>query len=431
MEYDGTAAAVDESGRTGIRSPAMRVLRAACVVGGFAQSLTGAAGALLALEMTGSESAAGLPQTVLVAGSAAAAAIASRLAVPFGRRRTLAAGAAAATAGSILVVAGALIASIAVVLGGCALLGAGTATVMLIRYAAAEQVPESLRPKAMASVLTASTIGSVAGPNLLAPASRAAEHLGLPALAGPFAFGGLAFALTVAMLLAGLRAAPPPLSEPAVTTAPGRLPSARPGLAVLTLANLVMVGVMTMAPVQMSHHGGGLALIGLVISVHIIGMFAPSALSALLVERIGATPTAVLAGCVMTAACAFAAAAASSHLMLGIAMAALGIGWNLGLVAGSAMLTASAPREVRVKREGLGEVGMGAAAAAGGLACGPLVAYGGYVALAMAGAIAAALIPALATGNPKRPRGVRPSPPEQALRAGHQALERECRSSGP
>ncbi|SDE16436.1 MFS transporter [Glycomyces harbinensis] len=404
MQKYGTAATLDESDRADMRSPAMRTLRAACAVGGLAQSLTGAAGALLALEMTGSASSAGLPQTVLVAGSALAAAIASRLAVPFGRRRTLASGAAAATAGSAVVATGALVSSLALVLGGCALLGAGTAVVMLIRYAAAEQVPESLRPKAMASVLTATTIGAVAGPNLLAPASRAAEHFDLPGLAGPFLLGGSAFALTVAMLLAGLRSAPPPVLEPAPKTEPGRFHSATTGLAVLTLSNLVMVGVMTMAPVQMSGHGGGLGLIGLVISVHIIGMFAPSALSALLVQRIGAAPTAALAGCAMAAACAFAAAAASSHWALGIAMAALGVGWNLGLVSGSAMLTASVPREVRVKREGLGEVGMGAAAAAGGLACGPLVASGGYVALAMAGAVAAALIPTLAvSATPKRP----------------------------
>jgi MFS family permease len=414
MEKYGTAATLIEPGRTGIRSPAMRVLRAACVVGGLAQSLTGAAGALLAHEMTGSASAAGLPQAVLVAGSAAAAAIASRLAVPFGRRLTLASSAAAATAGSIVVVAGALASSLLLVLGGCALLGAGTAAVMLIRYAAAEQVPESLRPKAMASVLTATTMGAVAGPNLLGPAGRAAEHLDLPGLAGPFVCGGAAFAITVVMLLTGLRSAPPPMIDPAVKGAVGRSSSAAPGLAVLTLSNLVMVGVMTMAPVQMSHHGGGLGLIGLVISVHIIGMFAPSALSALLVERWGATATAVLAGCAMAGACAVAAAVASSHWMLAIAMAALGVAWNLGLVSGSAMLTASVPRDVRVRREGLGEVGMGVAAAVGGLACGPLVAYGGYVALAMAGAVAAAFIPTLATsalgGRRARPIRLRPRP---------------------
>lgn len=395
MGDNDTAAAAATSGLEFIRDPTMGVLWAASIVGGFGQSLTGAAGSLLAFEVSGSESTAGLPQTALVAGSAAAAAILSRLAVPFGRRRTLAAGAGAAMAGSLIVTAGALVSSLVLILAGCVLLGAGTASVMLGRYAAAERASEAMRPRAMASVLTATTIGAIAGPNLLAPAGRAASGLGLPALAGPFAFGALAFALFAILLVAGLSDTRPGAWAPAKATEPDRIASAAPGLAVLAVANLVMVAVMTMAPVHLGHNGTGLTMIGVVISVHIAGMFAPAPLSARLVQRIGAAPTAALAGWVMTGACALAAAGASSSLTLAIAMAALGVGWNLGLVSGSAMLTASVPRAVRLKREGWGEVGMGAAAAAGGLACGPLVAQGGYAALAFAGAVAAALIPSL------------------------------------
>jgi MFS family permease len=390
-----TAVAVEESGHAIMRSPALRVLRGAGIVGGFAQSLTGAAGSLLVFEVVGSESAAGLPQTALVAGSAAAAAISSRLAVPFGRRRTLSVGAGAAMAGSLIVAAGALASSLALILAGCILLGAGTATVMLGRYAAAELAPEPMRPKAMGSVLAATTIGAIAGPNLLAPASRAGEGLGLPALAGPFVFGALAFALTAIMLAAGLRDTSPEAVESTAVLGSDRIASVVPGLAVLTMSNLVMVAVMTMAPVHLRHHGSGLGMIGLVISIHIAGMFAPSPLSARLVQRLGSAGTATLAGWAMTGACVLAGAGASSPWILAIAMAALGVGWNLGLVSGSAMLTESVPREVRLKREGWGEVGMGAAAAAGGLACGPLVALGGYAALAFAGAVAAALIPLL------------------------------------
>ncbi|MFC3491661.1 MFS transporter [Glycomyces rhizosphaerae] len=404
MGDNDTVVAAAASGLEFVRDPTMGVLRAAGIVGGFGQALTGAAGSLLAFEVSGSESTAGLPQTALVAGSAAAAAILSRLAVPFGRRRTLAAGAGVAMAGSLIVTAGALTSSLVLILAGCVLLGAGTASVMLGRYAAAELAPEAMRPKAMASILTATTIGAIAGPNLLAPASLAAVGLGIPALAGPFALGTLAFALYAVMLIAGLRDTRPATRAAAAATEPDRIASAAPGLAVLAVTNLVMVAVMTMAPVHLGHNGTGLTMIGVVISVHIAGMFAPAPLSAWLVQRIGAAPTAALAGWAMAGACALAAAGASSSLTLAIAMAALGAGWNLGLVSGSAMLTASVPRAVRLKREGWGEVGMGVAAAAGGLACGPLVAQGGYVALAFAGAVAAALIPSLvaASGRPRR-----------------------------
>ncbi|WP_091050677.1 MFS transporter [Glycomyces sambucus] len=420
MHTNRTAALPDASGRAMLRSPAIRALRAACVAGGFAQSLTGTAGVLLVVDVTGSETAAGLPQTVLVAGSAAAAAFASRLSIRFGRRRTLSAGAAVAAAGSLAIAAAALTSSLAIVLIGCALLGAGTGTVMLGRYAAAEQVPESLRPKAMASILAATTIGAVAGPNLLAPASLAAEGLGLPGLAGPFVFGALAFAVTIAMLRTGrLHDAPPSAPAPASAPANDRFASAATGLAVLALSNLVMVGVSTMAPVHLGHHGGGLETVGLVVSAHVAAMFAPSVLSAHLVQRLGAARTAALAGVVMSGACVIPATGTTSHWMLGIAMVVLGVGWNLGLVSGSAMLTASLPRQVRVKREGMGEVGMGTAAALAGLACGPLMAFGGYVMLAMAGAVAAALIPSVviprSTSRRAAPASRRPvAPPAYA-----------------
>ncbi|GAB3653795.1 MFS transporter [Glycomyces tarimensis] len=397
MGFHGTATAVEASGRTFVRRPAMRALRAAAVVGGFAQSLTGAAATLLAYEVAGSEAAAGLPQTALVAGAAVAAAVSSRLAVPFGRRRTLAAGAAAATSGSLIVTWGAVASSLSLMLAGCVLLGAGTATVMLGRYAAAELAPEATRPRAMASVLLATTVGAIAGPNLLDPSSRAADAIGLPPLTGPFVFGAAAFALTALVLAAGLRddARPAPVEQVARTGA-GTLASAVPGLAVLTLSNLVMVSVMTLAPLQLGHHGRGLVAIGLVIGVHIAGMFAPSPLSAALVTRVGAARTAMLGGCVTAGACALAAIGAGNAGTLAVAMAMLGVGWNLGLISGSALLTAATPRQVRLRREGLGEVGMGVAAAAGGLACGPLMAQGGYASLALAGAAVAALVPVLA-----------------------------------
>ncbi|MEU6860766.1 MFS transporter [Glycomyces sp. NPDC046736] len=392
MAVNTTSAAVP-SGRSMLQSAGMRTLRAAGVVGGFAQSLTGATGSLLAFEVTGSQAAAGLPMTATVAGAGAAAALSSRLVASYGRRRALSSGAGVAVFGSVLVGLAALTSSLALVLAGCALLGAGTAMVMLCRYAAAELVPEALRPRAMASVLGATTIGAVAGPNLLAPMGAAAAGLGLPELSGPFGFGALAFGCTAALLFAGLGDDRP--GPEAVPASGGEGASALPGLLVLSVSNLVMIGVMTMAPVHMEHrHGGGLAVIGLVISIHVAGMFAPSTLSGRLVQRFGPSPMAMVAGVSMCAACALAAAGAASPWTLGVAMAALGVSWNLALVAGSAMLTAAAPRRARLKREGLGEVGMSIAAATAGLACGPLAAQGGYALVAIVGAAAAVLIPA-------------------------------------
>jgi hypothetical protein len=162
------------------------------------------------------------------------------------------------------------------------------------------------------------------------------------------------------------------------------------GLGVLGVANLVMVAVMTMAPVQLRGAGTGLALIGLVVSVHIAGMFVPSPLSAWLTQRAGAPTAAMVAAVVLSGACAGAAVSRSTGAMAAT-MLLLGVGWNIALLAGSALLTADATAAVRPGREGWGEVGMGAAASGGGIASGLVMSASGYPTLASGGAIVAAL----------------------------------------
>src|SRR5689334_5826261 len=155
----------------------------ASLLGGLAQSLGGAAAALLARDLGGSDAVAGLPQAVLVVGSAVAALGMSALSRRYGRPRALAAGLVVATGGSIVaVLAGDLLG----LLAGTLLLGAGTAAVMLGRYAAADEAPEGARARAMATVLAATTIGAVAGPNLLVPSYALGRALELAGLCGAY-----------------------------------------------------------------------------------------------------------------------------------------------------------------------------------------------------------------------------------------------------
>jgi MFS family permease len=168
------------------------------------------------------------------------------------------------------------------------------------------------------------------------------------------------------------------------------------GLVVLALTNLVMVGVMNMAPVHLHHLGVGLGAIGLVVSLHIAGMFAPSPLSGWLADRWGPAPTTALAGGVLAVAALLATVTADVPLVLGVALVLLGVGWNLGLVAGSTLLTAGVPAAERPRREGWGEVAMGVTAGGGGAASGVVMSGGGYGLLAAAGAAVAVLVVAAA-----------------------------------
>ncbi len=368
----------------------MFTLWIASLLGGLAQSLGGAAAALLARDISGSDAVAGLPQAVLVVGSAGAALAISALTRRYGRGRALAAALTVATGGSIVVV---LVDTLPGLLTGTLLLGAGTAAVMLGRYAAADGAPEEGRARAMATVLAATTVGAVAGPNLLVPADALGRTLGMPGLIGAYVVAAACFAAAAGLLLR--LPVRPPAAEPGPSVgAPGG--TAVPGLTVLALTNLVMVGVMTMAPVHLHHLGVGLGAIGLVVSLHIAGMFAPAPLSGWLVDRWGPAPATALAGAVLVASALLAATTADVPLALGMALVLLGAGWNLGLVAGSTLLTAGVPAGERPRREGWGEVAMGMAAAGGGAASGAVVSGGGYGLLASGGAAVAALVVAAA-----------------------------------
>lgn len=361
----------------------LRALSLAGALGGMSQSLGGSAGALLAQQAGHSGAVAGLPQTMLVIGAALSALGLSEVTRRRGRGASLSLGALTAAVGCAVVVLGGLAMTLAWILVGSVLLGAGNTAVMLGRYAAADLGGESDRARAMASVLVATTVGAVAGPNLLAPAGALAAELELPVLVGPYlvavaGFVAAAFVLAVGL---GLRAADRLPPGPGTTESRPLSRDGVAGLAVLGVANLVMVAVMTMAPVHLHHEGASLGMIGLVVSAHIAGMFVPSPISGWLTERIGAARVARLSGATLALACGLAAVAATP-LLLAAALVLVGTGWNLGLVSGSVLLTAEVPELLRPRREGWGEVSMGAAAASGGAASGVLATNSGYPVLA-------------------------------------------------
>lgn len=372
-----------------MRVQGLRALRVAAVCGGAGQALAGSAGALLAGQLSGSAAMDGAPQALLVAGAAMSAVGISTLNRRRGRRTGLAAGAATAVAGCLVVTLGAAEHALSAVLLGCLLLGAGNTSVMLGRYAAADLAAEALRPRSMAAVLVATTLGAVAGPNFLGPAADFAGAVGLPRLSGPYVIGAALFCASTLALVLGLpkvRLAPTPAARPPLG------PAGRAGLLVLATANLVMVAVMTMAPVHLHSEGSGLTAIGLVISAHIAGMFAPSPLSGRLVERNGPQRMSAVALVLVAVAAGLAALAAGRTALLVPALVLVGVAWNVALVAGSTLLTRGVLPDQRPSREGWGEVGMGVAAAGGGVAAGPMVMAGGYSSLALTAAAAATLV---------------------------------------
>jgi MFS family permease len=377
----------------------LRVLAGAQVLGGLGQS-GAAAGALLALDMTGSESLAGLPLALLVVGSSAAIFPVTALSARAGRRAGLTAALGAAALGALAVVAAGVLESFAFFLAASVVFGAGNTAVMLARYAAADLSTPAQRGRAIGLIVFATTFGAVAGPTLLEPTGRAALALGLPELTGLYLFSAGAFALAALVLFALLRPDPLQIASalqpaPAVERDVPRVPLrtllaptvAATGLATIVVANFVMVAVMAMAPVHMQGHGHDLQFVGAVVSLHLAGMFTPAPLTGWLTDRLGAVPVAAAGATLLTLAGVLSATAGDWAFALGLAI--LGVGWNAGLVAGSTLLASAVPPQQRPRVEGAGELSMGVAAATATAIAGPVVGLAGYATLAGAGAVAA------------------------------------------
>ncbi|MBB3036695.1 MFS transporter [Hoyosella altamirensis] len=377
----------------------------------IAQVLSGAGlaagitvGALLAEDVLGSTSLAGVPAALFTVGAAGAAYAVGQISQRRGRRAGLASGYAAGAIGSGGVVIAAVAESLPLLTLSLLIYGSGLATNLQARYAGADLAEPARRGSAISIVMVATTAGAVAGPNTVTLSGDIASHWGIPPLAGPFMLATLAYGLASLVLYVGLRpdplllareiaAAAPQTAETGAMRAPRLLAS---GAAVMTMTQLVMIAIMTMTPIHMLHHGHSLGAAGIVIAVHVAAMYLPSPVSGMLVDRFGARLVAVAAGVTLIAA---GGTAATSESVPGLiaALALLGLGWNLGLISGTTMITNAAPIQQRARIQGGVDLGIALAGAGGGFASGFIVASTSYSVLALTGAIiAACIVPLLA-----------------------------------
>ncbi|MFF8908661.1 MFS transporter [Streptomyces olivaceoviridis] len=398
----------------------LRVLVASQVLSGAGLAAGVTVGALLAQDMLGSTSLAGLPSALLTTGSALTAVAVGRISDKHGRRPGLAAGYLTSAVGSAGVITAAVLGNPVLLFLALFVYGAGSATNLQARYAGADLAHPGHRARAVSTVLVATTLGGVAGPNLAAPTGTFAEHLGIPDLAGPFMLSGAAYALAALVLARRLRPDPlllarevaqaeeagapaHPAAAEAVDRGEGR-GGVVLGALVMVLTQLVMVAIMTMTPVHMHDHGHGTAASGLVIALHIGAMYLPSPLTGWLVDCYGGMKVAAASGVTLLAAGVLAAAApGDSVALLALALALLGLGWNFGLVSGTAIITDTVPLATRARTQGVVDVSIAIAGATGGMASGFMVAAAGYPALALTGGLLSlALLPAVAAGAYRR-----------------------------
>ncbi|XCW06577.1 MFS transporter [Streptomyces sp. HUAS MG47] len=404
---------------TALRRRVHAVLVASQILGGLGIAIGVALAAVLAKEVSGTEALAGLASTATVAGPALLAMPLASLMNARGRRAGLTLAYLVGAVGAGVVVLGATLGSFPLLLAGMVGFGGASSANLQARFAAADLAEPQRRARAISTVVWATTIGAVLGPNIAAPAGKSVAGFGIPAEAGPFLWAAVVFLLGALMVTVLLRPDPLLTARALAGATDGAeaeeerslkagmkavRESSRARLALVTVAatHATMVSVMSMTPVALGHHGAGIELIGLVISGHIAGMYAFSPVMGWLADRVGRLSVIGLAAGLLVGAALLAGTAGPSHAQTAAGLFLLGLGWSAGLVSGSALLTDAVPQAARAAVQGLSDTIMNTAAGLGGLMAGLIVAKAGYGWLNLVGACLLLPMAALALRDASR-----------------------------
>lgn len=393
----------------------LQTLAGAQSLSGLGYSSTIAAGSLLVASITKSEALAGLAQTFGVLGAAAMALPLANLTRRGGRRLALSSGYAIGSLGAVLAVVGGATGLLPILFLGTFLVGAAAASGYQARYAAVDLATQDNRARSLSLVVWASTIGSVLGPNLIGPVGDFATSIGFPRLTGPYMFS--AGMLSMGSAVIWFRLKPDPYltstaSHSEESSSKTKIPTkevlahiaSRPnallGLLALSMGHLIMVAVMVMTPVHMAHVDVSLNIIGLVISVHIAGMYALSPVVGYLTDRLGRQPVIAIGGLILVGSAIISGTApANNEIQLGIGLFLLGLGWSCTLIAGSTLLSESVSDYYRAPAQGTSDLIMNLSAAVGGALAGVIIAFLSYGWLCALAVIPIAYVTILAIGH--------------------------------
>lgn len=388
----------------------VRALVATQVAGGAGTAAGITVAALLAVELGGSAASAGLAEAAAVAGTAASTLPLARGMARHGRRRGLAVAWSTGAVGALVVVVAALVGSLPLLLLGMVAVGAAGAGSDAARHVATDLASASSAGRAIGTVVAATGISMALGPWATAPVAALAGRAGLPPLTGPFVLAVLAFGAAAVVVTVRLR--PDPLTIARATVgvtprAPGSwlrgapallaLPDVRLAAVAVAIGNGAMLGLMVLAPVHVAaahaDHADALAVIGPMISLHVVAMFAPSPLTGRLADRIGARAVVAIGAVVVGAAgLAFAMAAPTEVGMVTGALVLLGLGWNACFVASARLLVAAVGAGDRPRAQGLVDTVAAVTAMASSLLAGLLAAHLGHLAVGALIAVAAAVL---------------------------------------
>jgi MFS family permease len=406
----GAAPAIGTAERQALQRRTLNSLRLAQVPGQAAVAGMVAVVSLLARDLLGSDRLAGMGSAAFTLGAALTMIPLAAFMRRHGRRPGLIRALLIGACGSAVAAVGGQAGLFPIFIIGMVAFGAGQAATLQQRYVATDLAAPEQQATAIAAIVWIGTLGAIFGPLMTPVEKRFAESIGLDPLVGPYLFAALLF--VVAALVVYMRLRPDPLavtvglqpdaervhpvdqvrsSVRTIRAAPG----ATLGLVAMAISQGTMVGVMTMTPPHMDDHGHA-DLSAAVIAVHIMGMYGLAPFVGRFVDSVGRIRSIQVGAVVLGLGTVATVVAGYVPVLMFAGLFFLGLGWNIGLIAGSTLLTSSVPEESRVEVQGTSDLTMSMCGALGAFGSGFIKEELGFHLLANGAAAFAALLLILA-----------------------------------
>jgi MFS family permease len=358
--------------RAALQRRTLTSLRMAQVPGQAAVAGMVAVVTLLASDMLGSDRLAGIGSASFTLGAALTMVPLAAFMRRRGRRPGMTAALLIGAAGGAIAATGGQLRFFPLFVVGMILFGAGQASTLQGRYVAADLAEPEHQATAIAAIVWIGALGAVFGPLLTPVEKAAARSIGLDELIGPFVFASFLFLIAAAVVWTRLRPDPLAVSGGIDPSAERTRPikqvrasidviaqssGARLGFAAMAISQAVMVGVMTMTPPHMKDHDHA-NLSAFVIAVHILGMYGLAPFVGRAVEHIGRVRSIQIGAVVLGSGTMATVLAGYVPALMFVGLFFLGLGWNIGLIAGSTLLTASVPAKSKVEVQGTSDLTM-------------------------------------------------------------------------
>ena len=347
---------------------------------------TGLAGAILAPELW----MATLPLSLQFVAVMLATLPSSLLMARFGRRPIFLSGVFISVTATILQAAAIITGQFSFFILGSILLGSSHGIAQFYRYAAADAVPNHIKPKAISFVLLGGLAAGVIGPEI---AYRFVGLIDGARYAGAFLGAGAVHVLAFIALI-GMDS-PKPLPDQPKGRALGiffSMSGFRLGLIAAAAGYAVMSFLMTATPLQIVNVSQlDVADNVRVIQWHVIAMFAPSFITGHLISRFGVKQI-MATGLLLYAICVFTALAGTTFWHYFLALFLLGLGWNFLYVTGSTLIARLAEPAERGRVQGTADLIIFSAVALASLSAGALHSFVGWSGLVLVCLLPVALI---------------------------------------